>query len=92
MDITLTRSMVAAALSGELDRAECDPDPVFKVLIPRTCPGVPDASVLHPVNTWADRDAYAAKAAQLASEFAAFFRKNYEGKVDASVARECPGL
>lgn len=92
MDISLTRSMVAAALSGELDLAECDPDPVFKVLIPRACPGVPDPSVLHPVNTWADRDAYAAKAAQLASEFAAFFRKNYEGKVDPSVAKECPGL
>lgn len=91
MDISLTRAMVAAALEGGLDGAEFDPDPCFKVLVPRSCPGVPDPSVLSPANTWADKSAYREKAKKLAAEFASFFEKNYAGRLDPSVAAECPG-
>ncbi len=91
MDINLTRRMVAAALEGSLDEAECDPDPFFKVLVPRMCPGIEDCSVLQPFNTWADKDAYREKASKLAAEFAAFFAKSYQGKIGDDVAAECPG-
>lgn len=91
MDISLTRAMVAAALEGSLEGAEFDPDPYFKVLVPRSCPGVPDPSVLSPASTWADRSAYQEKAKKLAAEFAASFEKSYSGRLDASVAAECPG-
>ena len=91
MDINLTRKMVAAALNGALEGAGFSPDPFFKVLVPTSCPGIEDCSVLSPLNTWADKEAYREKAAKLAAEFAAFFEKNYAGKLDECVARECPG-
>jgi phosphoenolpyruvate carboxykinase (ATP) len=92
MDITLTKEMVHAALSGELKDAECDLDPVFRVMVPRACPGVPDPSILTPKNTWRDKAAYDARARKLAAEFAAHFDKAYGDKgIDPGVAAQCPG-
>ncbi|MFT7699229.1 MAG: phosphoenolpyruvate carboxykinase (ATP), partial [Candidatus Krumholzibacteriia bacterium] len=67
MDITLTRAMVSAAIDGSLNQSEFKQDEIFKVMVPVTCPGVEDSSVLTPVNTWADKGAYAARAQKLAS-------------------------
>jgi len=91
MDISLTRTMVHAALSGELQGAKYEQDPLFHVSIPRTCPGVP-ADVLHPRRSWKDAAAYDARAKRLATEFAAHFERAYGGKgIDAAVAGQCPG-
>ena len=73
MKLGHTRAMIRAALSGQLDAVPTVTDPVFEVRIPRQCPGVP-AEVLQPENTWKDKDAYRAKAAQLAEAF----HKNFE--------------
>ncbi|MBN1480167.1 phosphoenolpyruvate carboxykinase (ATP) [candidate division KSB1 bacterium] len=90
IDINLTRAMVRAALNGDLEHVEFDLDPVFKVLVPKTCPGVP-SDVLHPINTWADKDAFKANAEKLAKQFAVHFDKNFKGKVDAKIEAACPG-
>jgi len=74
MKISLTRSLLDAALSGKLDNVETTAHPVFQVLIPNTCPGIEDTTVLNPRNTWADKEAYDSKAKQLAEMFA----KNFE--------------
>jgi phosphoenolpyruvate carboxykinase (ATP) len=71
--IPYTRAMVTAALTGELKKSNFSPDPVFKVLVPETCPGVP-AEILSARNTWSDKAAYDAKARELAAAFA----KNFE--------------
>lgn len=93
MDITLTRAMVSAALSGRLSNVSFTADPFFKVMVPDSCPGVPDSSVLKPENTWADAAAYRERAGRLASEFAAKFKKSYGDKnLDASIVEACPGL
>jgi len=73
MKIGLTRALLAAALGGQLEGAEFDPDPVFGVLVPRACPGVP-SEVLAPKNTWRDKAAYDDKAGALAGRF----RRNFE--------------
>ncbi|MBM4117886.1 phosphoenolpyruvate carboxykinase (ATP) [bacterium] len=92
MDINLTRRMVNAALAGELDDLEYDADPIFKVLVPRSCPGVSDPAMLHPANTWKDKAAFTARAQKLAGEFAAQFDKAYGDKgIDPAVAAACPG-
>jgi phosphoenolpyruvate carboxykinase (ATP) len=92
-DITLTRRMVSAALSGDLATVHYECDPGFKVAVPTSCPGVEDAAVLRPVNTWGDAKAYEERARKLAGEFAASYRKAYGDKgIDAAVARECPGV
>ena len=91
MDINLTRAMVHAALTGELASVEYDENKVFHVLVPRTCPGVP-SEILNPRNTWKDKAAYDARAAKLASEFAAHFDKAYGNKgIDESIIHQCPG-
>lgn len=73
MKLSHTRAMVNAALAGKLDEVECVADPIFKVAVPKSVPGVP-TEVLEPRNTWADKTAYEAKAKDLARKF----RENFE--------------
>jgi phosphoenolpyruvate carboxykinase (ATP) len=72
MKLGYTRALLRAALTGALPDA-ADTDPVFDLRIPRSCPGVP-AEILRPENTWKDKSAYRAQAAQLAERF----HKNFE--------------
>lgn len=89
MPIAHTRAMIRAALSGALDEVPYRRDPVFRVDVPRTCPGVPEG-VLEPRATWADPAAYDARAAELAAMFAENFRA-YREFVTAEVAEAGPG-
>ncbi len=92
MDIGLTREIVESALNGSLAKVECFTDPVFHFDVPKTCPGVPDPSVLNPRNTWSDKAAYDDRAKRLSAEFCVQFDKAYGKKgIDPAVARECPG-
>ena len=91
MDITLTRAIVNAALSGQLDDVECVEDTIFHVMIPTAVPDVP-SEVLMPKNTWADGDLYDARAKRLAQDFCDHFDKAYGDKnIDPAVAAQCPG-
>jgi phosphoenolpyruvate carboxykinase (ATP) len=78
MSIGVSRAVVAAILNGQLASAHFAPDPVFRVLVPDSCPGVPTA-VLSPRSTWPDPSAYDAKARELAE----LFRKNFESYAPA---------
>jgi phosphoenolpyruvate carboxykinase (ATP) len=60
--------MITAALTGKLHDAPHGPHPIFRIDVPQRCPDVP-AEVLNPRNTWADKDAYDHKAAELAQRF-----------------------
>ena len=66
MNIAHTRNMVRAAINGELDGVETVVDPIFRVAVPVSVPGVPD-EVLVPRNTWADTAAYDAAARKIAA-------------------------
>jgi phosphoenolpyruvate carboxykinase (ATP) len=73
MKIAYTRAMINAALAGTLEAVPFVPDPVFGVLVPQSCPGVP-GEVLTPRSTWPDPAAYDAQASRLAE----LFRKNFQ--------------
>jgi phosphoenolpyruvate carboxykinase (ATP) len=74
MQLSYTRAMVRAALSGRLDRVAVRREPVFGLEVPQHVPGgVPDA-VLDPRRTWSDPAAYDVQAARLTG----LFRKNFE--------------
>jgi phosphoenolpyruvate carboxykinase (ATP) len=88
MNINHTRSMVRAALGGELDGVPTEIDPIFGVAVPTSCPDVP-SEFLQPRSTWADKDAYDRQARQLAAMFAENFA-NYADGVDANVAAAGP--
>ena len=74
MNINHTRSMVRAALNGELDDVPMTIDPIFAVEVPTSCPDVP-AAFLQPRSTWQDQAAYDVQARKLARMFA----ENFEG-------------
>ncbi|MBA2873889.1 phosphoenolpyruvate carboxykinase (ATP) [Thermaerobacillus caldiproteolyticus] len=74
MKLQYTRAMVQAAVEGELANVETMKDPIFGLEIPAHVPGVPD-EVLHPQNTWADKQAYEQKAKELAEKFRENFKK-----------------
>ena len=74
MELPYTRAMITAALSGELEKADFQPHPVFQVEVPKSCPEVP-SELLDPKNTWKDKDAYDRSANELAKRFA----ENSEG-------------
>ena len=68
--LSLTRSLVKAAIGGALDDAEYDRDELFHLNVPRSCPGIPDG-VLSPQTYWADSDRYLREREHLASLFEA---------------------
>src|SRR5262249_52744695 len=72
MKLGHTRTMLRAALGGALANTPFVPDPVFGVLVPQNCPGVPP-EVLRPRNTWRNPADYDALAARLANLFRANF-------------------
>lgn len=78
MKLSYTRAMITAALNGELDGVAYEAHPVFGMAIPTTCPNVP-AEVLNPRNTWSDKEAYDAKAKNLARQFIKNFEKYASG-------------
>lgn len=73
MDLGLTRTMITAAITGELDKVAFIPDPIFGMFVPQYCPGVPKI-VLNPRNTWENKNAYDKQANELAERF----KKNFE--------------
>jgi phosphoenolpyruvate carboxykinase (ATP) len=79
--LDLTRRMVTAALSGELDGVATVPDPTFGIGVPTQIAGIPD-EILEPRQTWENPSDYDAKAAELA----AMFRKNFEQFADRAGA------
>lgn len=74
MQLSYTRAMITAALAGKLDGVDYEPHPVFGILMPKTCPGVP-SDILNPRNTWQDQNAYDQKANSLAAQFIKNFEK-----------------
>lgn len=81
--LAMTRRLVKAALSGELNDVPFKPDPIFGVLVPTACPDV-SAQMLQPSQAWTDAAAYARSARQLAELFVKNF-KSYEGQVASTV-------
>lgn len=77
MSLKHTRSMITAAMNGELKEVAFVPHSVFGVLVPQTVAGVPD-EILNPRDTWTDKEAYDKKA----SELAGLFVKNFEKYAD----------
>ncbi len=88
MEISHTRAMIAAALSGVLTDVDYVRDAVFNVDVPVAVPGVPGA-LLQPRGTWNDGAEYDAQARRLAEMFSENF-KTFRGDVDDAVVHAGP--
>jgi phosphoenolpyruvate carboxykinase (ATP) len=82
MNIAHTRNMVRAALNGELDAVPTVEDPIFRVAVPTSVPGVPD-EVLIPRTTWADEAVFEQTARRLARMFHENFASYADGVSEA---------
>ena len=82
MNINHTRNMVRAAINGDLANVPTVEDPVFRVAVPTTVPGVP-SGVLQPRGTWADPAAYDAAARKIAHMFHENFNAYADGVSEA---------
>ncbi len=85
MQLSYTRAMITAALEGKLGEVEFLQHPVFGVMMPLTCTGVP-AEILNPRNTWQDKVHYDLKATELANLFIQNFKKYAGGVSEATLA------
>lgn len=74
LSLKYTRTLISAALNNQLNDVEYQNQNIFKLNIPTTCDGIP-SEVLNPRNTWNDKEAYDAKAKELATAFRANFEK-----------------
>ena len=90
MPIKATRTLLSAALSGELKDADFRIDPNFGFAVPTSVPGV-DPHLLNPRSTWADKDAYDAQAVKLVQMFQDNFTK-FEQHVSADVLDAAPAV
>jgi phosphoenolpyruvate carboxykinase (ATP) len=79
--LPLTRAMISAALSGELDRVAFHHHPIFKILVPESVPGV-DRDILDPQKTWSDRAAYEQQAKALAKRFGENFKQFHQAPLE----------
>jgi phosphoenolpyruvate carboxykinase (ATP) len=88
MSLKYTRALITEALNGNLQHVEFETLPIFNFQIPKVCPGVP-SEILNPRNTWADKEAYDAKAKELAIKFRENFKK-YESEANEDILNAAP--
>jgi phosphoenolpyruvate carboxykinase (ATP) len=88
MKLGYTRTMLRAALSGDLDKARFSRDPVFGFEVPGKVEGVP-TELLSTRKTWTDPAAYDAQARKLTTMFRENFEQ-YRAEVPSSVAAAGP--
>ena len=68
ISIRHTRSILTSVLDGSLNKVEFEVDPWFGLVIPLTCPGVPD-QMLNPSASWTNQDSYNNNIGQLVAQF-----------------------
>lgn len=83
-----TRAMIQAALNGKLAKADFEKHPVFGMMMPCTCPDVPE-EFLNPKNTWKNQHDYDEQAKKLAGMFIKNFQP-YEAKVSKEILAAAP--
>jgi phosphoenolpyruvate carboxykinase (ATP) len=90
MPIQATRTMLRAALAGDLDGVSSRVDDLFGFEVPLHVPGVDDA-LLDPRSTWRHPEQYDVKARELAELFAENFSRRF-ADLDAAVRAAGPRI
>lgn len=88
MELTYTRAMIKAALTGALNDVEFQQEEFFGLSIPKTCPDVPNA-ILNPRDTWRNEAVYDETARKLTELFNNNF-KAFAAEADPLVVKAGP--
>lgn len=90
ISLKFTRAMITSALEGKLDNVDYTTHEIFGLAMPNVCENVP-SEILHPKNTWSDKNAYDDKASSLAQKFITNFEQYAEGS-SAEILSAAPKL
>ena len=90
LELSYTRAMIKAALTGALNKVEFQAHPIFGLMMPKTCPDVPNA-ILNPRDTWRNEADYDKLANDLAHRFIKNF-KQFEEKASEAIANAGPKM
>ena len=88
ISLKYTRTMINAALNGQLDEVKYIEHPIFGLKMPNNCPDIP-ANILNPRKLWKDKVAYDLQAKKLAEAFRQNFNK-FSEKVSAHILKGGP--
>ncbi|HCU80933.1 MAG TPA: phosphoenolpyruvate carboxykinase (ATP) [Chloroflexi bacterium] len=88
IDISVTRSLIDAVLTGKIDNVEYMVDPVFGLHVPLQCSDV-DEKLLIPRELWGDKHKYDKSSYRLACAFEHNFRK-YQDEVSDDIRLSGP--
>jgi phosphoenolpyruvate carboxykinase (ATP) len=88
MELSYTRAMIKAALTGKLDKVAYNNLDTFNLSIPSSCPDVPNA-LLNPRDTWPNEKEYDAMALDLAKRFEKNF-ESYKAQASADIVSAGP--
>ena len=83
-----TRTLLTAALEGKLAKVPTVKDPVFGLMMPKSCPGIPSKNLI-PWNAWKSKRKYDQKSRELAGLFQKHFRQ-FENRVSDKVIAAGP--
>jgi len=86
-----TRAIIDAIFDGSIDKAECETMPIFNLQVPKEIPGV-NAEILHPRNTWKDKQAYDSTALKLAQMFQDHFKNFTDNDAGKALVAAGPQL
>ncbi|NCD68271.1 phosphoenolpyruvate carboxykinase (ATP) [Mucilaginibacter agri] len=75
ISLCFTRAIINAVMNGQLNQVSYNTLPLFNLMFPNHCPGVPD-QLLNPAENWDDRDAYRFQASKLLRLFKANAKLN----------------
>ena len=90
IELSFTRAMIKAALSGALHQVAYRNHSIFNLAVPLKCPDVPNA-ILNPRDTWRNESDYDSAAVSLANRFIENF-KPYQSEVSTAVLKAGPEL
>jgi phosphoenolpyruvate carboxykinase (ATP) len=88
LEISITRTLMNAAIEGKMDTVDMEMEPVFNIQIPKSCEGVP-SEILNPRNAWQDQARYDETLRMLAERFNENF-KTFESEVSNEVIQAGP--
>ena len=74
IDLSITRTLIRAALNNDLDNVQYDNNNSFKLNIPQSCPGLINNNILNPQSTWKNKKAYNTENEKLILKF----KKNFD--------------
>ena len=90
IDLKSTRIMINAVLEGKLRDVEFNHFDIFNFQIPKSIPGI-DNAILHPKNTWQNKNDYDTQLQSLALMFKENFKK-FEKGTEAPIIQAGPSL